>query len=371
MSKQATNGRESWMMQEYLFLSNDTIEEIKQYHVAGAKETYTPIKGTNSWIVAFSLKGDTMDNAKLLSSANDYIVAKYKPTVLTNGCAAHFTKKLYPLAVDFERGLRKLLYLKAAVSKSKAAEKNIKNLEEKNLEDIKYILFYDKTYYEGVNAAISQNRRFKKEEIRLLIDSIEEKTVWQAIFPNNPPEHLKEDFSTLMLHRNDIMHSHNINHEKYVSIKKSFELVNEEISTAIDNMVAQELDLDNAIEFDQSLGEAIRAQDDEIVEGHYTAVLNSYLNSSAVQNAIKILADIDTGALASNVAVISERAKLMKEWINLPKGESAIEQLSKLLSQLSKGQREESHGEDDVQKTKADSEDDISAADDEKNEEHE
>ena len=337
MTKQATMTKESRMIQEYLFLSDERIEEIKKYHVKDALETYTHIKNTECWIVSFSLKGDSMDNAKALSNANDYIIGEYKPKVVTNGCAAYFTKRLYPLAVDFERGLRKLLYLKAAVSKSRAAEKNIQNLEERNLDDIKYILFYDKAFYESVNATITQNRRFRKEDIQHLVDSIEEKTVWQALFPDNPPEHLKEKFSTLMTYRNDIMHSHNINYEQYETIKSSFELVNGEISTAISTMVAQKFDTENAIEFDQSLGEAIQAQSEEYEKAsmaNIITLLTSYMNSPAVEDARKIAANNNFGIMAASLEAMMQHNKIY-ETLNSPEYQKMISDYAKIMEQLS------------------------------------
>ena len=336
------------MIQEYLFLSGEKIEDIKAYHVKGALETYTQIKNTNCWIVAFSLKGDTIDNAKILSNANDYIVTNYKATVLTNGCAAYFTKRLYPFAADFERGLRKLLYLKTAISKSKAAKNHIRNLEDKNLEDIKYILYYDKNFYEGVYETINKKRKFQKEEIISAINGIDEKTVWQALFPNNPPEHLKEMFSTIMLYRNDIMHSHNINFERYESIKSSFEQVNGEIQKAINAIVEQEFDTENAIEFDQSLGEAIAAQQEYAsYEQNYNSLLESYINSPAVEAARKLIANMDLSAAYSTLSAAEQAALKVVATINSPGFQSTIQQFARYLSQFdTQNNAEKTHAKD-------------------------
>lgn len=335
MSKQTSTARESLMTQEYLFLSSEKIEEIKTYHVKGAFETYTQIKNTDCWIVSFTLKGKTIDNAKILSNANDYIVANYKPTVLTNGCAVYFTKRLYPFVADFERGLRKLLYLKTAISESKTAKNHIRNLEDKNLEDIKYILYYDKNFYEGVYKTINDKKRFQKEEIISAINGIDEKTVWQALFPNNPPENLKDRFHTIMLYRNDVMHSHNINFERYESIMSLFEQVNDEILSAINTIVEQEFDTDNALEFDQSLSEAIAAQQEYVTfEQNYISLLESYINSPAVEAARRAIANMDLSAAFSALSVADQAALKIAATINSPEVQRTAQQLARYLSQL-------------------------------------
>lgn len=324
------------MIQEYLFLSGEKIEDIKAYHVKGALETYTQIKNTNCWIVAFSLKGDTIDNAKILSKANDYLVANYKPTVLTNGCAAYFTKKLYPFAADFERGLRKLLYLKAAISNSQEAQTHIKDLESKNLDSIRNLLFYDTRFTKEVQKEVnSRADSYEKAEIIKRIEAIDEKSVWTVLFPDNPPEHLKEMFSTIMLYRNDIMHSHNINYERYESIKSSFEQVNGEIQKAINAIVEQEFDTENAIEFDQSLGEAIAAQQEYAsYEQNYNLLLESYINSPAVEAARKLIANMDLSAAYSTLSVAEQAALKVVATFNSPRFQSTIQQFARYLSQF-------------------------------------
>ena len=366
------------MIQEYLFVSDEKIEDIKKYNVKDVKKTCVQIKNTNSWIVTFSIKSDSMESAKVLSNANDYIVKTYKPTVLMNGSAAYFTKRLYPLAADFERSLRKLLYLKTVISKSKAAEKYIQNLEEKNLDDIKAILFYDKGFYENVHKVINQKKVFRKDEILSAINNFDEKTVWQALFPDNPPKHLKEQFSTIMLYRNDIMHSHNINLAEYESIKTLFEQINEEISTAINNLLEQELDNENAIEFDQSLGQAIEAQTEEaLYKQNYYALLTGYLNSSAIESARQIAAKIDFSALAkyqeqtqemvarmdfSKLSELEQQALGTIAKFNSPEFQKTIDQAAKALARLSmtnydKATRKEEKDKDGEKKPTSDDED--------------
>lgn len=272
------------MIQEYLFLSDEKLEEIQQYHVQDAITECKQIKDTNCWVFSIAIKGDSLPVAKTLSEANDYILSSYKPIVITNGCASYFTKKLYPLAADFERGLRKLLYLKSAISNSREAQTHIKDLEDKNLDAIRKLLFYDTHFTKEVQKEVnSRADSYEKAEIIKLIEAIDEKSVWTVLFPDNPPHHLKEHFSTLMKYRNDIMHSHNINYEDYEKQKALLEEINNEIDSAIEDMLAKDIDDQNAQEFDQSLSEAIQAQKEEHekVSLNGIAFMTNYINSPA------------------------------------------------------------------------------------------
>lgn len=340
------------MIQEYLFLSDEKLEEVKKYRIKFAKAKYEQIKNTSCWIVSISINGDTLNIAKILSEANDYIVSTFQPVVITNGCASFLTKALYPLAADFERNLRRLLYLKSSISKSQAAKNHIKNLEDKNLDEIRSILFYDKKFYEGVHQIVSNKKKFEKREILSAIGAIDEKTVWDTLFPDDPSEYLKKQFSTIMDSRNDIMHSHNINYEVYEKEKALFEETNREICSAIDDLMANEIDIENALEFDQSLGEAIQAQNEELEGRACTSLLYAYINNSAVQNAVKTLGDIDSGIVYSNIQEIAERYDKVREWFNSPRVQSLLVGASERLEQLLAEQHETSQEKTEDQQLK-------------------
>lgn len=342
------------MVQEYLFLSDEIIEEIKQFHVDDVKMTLRQLKGSSCWIVSISKKGNNLTTAKVLSDANDFIVSTYNPVVITNGCAAYFTQRLYPLAVDFERGLRQLLYLKSAISKSTESAMHIVDLEHKNLDDIRKLLYYDMNFIESVRRAVNlKGITFEKAEIIKKIETIEEKTVSDLLFSDNPPKHLKDRFSTLMDYRNDIMHSHNINYNRYIEISNLFEQVNEEIKLATDDLLAKEFDSKNAMAFDESLGEAIQAQNEvlnmAIYEQSYYALLESYLNNPAIEAARQIATKIDSSSLAeyeaqtrkmmakmdlSKLPKIEEQALKIIARINSSEFQKTIDQAAKFMAYL-------------------------------------
>lgn len=325
------------MIQEYLFLSDEKLEEVKKYHVQDAITECKQIKDTDCWIVSVTIKGDNSTAAKALSEANDYILSSYKPIVLTSGCASYFTKRLYPLAADFERGLRKLLYLKSAISNSQEAQRHIKDLESKNLDSIRKLLFYDTHFTKEVQKEVnSRADSYEKAEIIKLIEAIDEKSVWTVLFPDDPPEQLKQQFSKLMEYRNDIMHSHNISFERYENEKALFEEKNKEIYAAIDDLLAKEIDDENAQEFDQSLGEAIQAQKEQYEKTSLAniALLTHYMSSPAFEAARKAVINTDFKKLSAELAAVMKYNKLY-ETTQSSEYQKVVNNISQTLEKLS------------------------------------
>ena len=100
------------MIQEYLFTVDKHKAELESFVVPEKihKEIMT-IKNSSCWTLCLSIDSESKEAAKLLDSLNSRICDQFKPTVLSNGCSAYFTKSLYPIVNEFERKLRKLLYL--------------------------------------------------------------------------------------------------------------------------------------------------------------------------------------------------------------------------------------------------------------------
>lgn len=87
----------------------------------------------------------------------------YRPTVLSNGCAAYYNKFLYPYFNEFERKLRKLLYLKSALSEDKRDSETIKDLESKDLGAIFALLFADPQFNQDVRERVKNKRAIYKK----------------------------------------------------------------------------------------------------------------------------------------------------------------------------------------------------------------
>ena len=100
------------MLQEYLFTSDQHKADIETVEfVEKVKKSLRRMENSACWILVLEVKGESEDAAKLLDPINTQICEKYAPTVLTNECSCYFNKSLFPIINEFERKLRKLLYL--------------------------------------------------------------------------------------------------------------------------------------------------------------------------------------------------------------------------------------------------------------------
>lgn len=98
--------------QEYLFVEDTHKAEVESYKPENVRCSIQNIEDSSCWIAVYEASGENLPSAKILSKTNDYIMSKFNPTILTNESAAYFNKSLYPYFNEFERKLRKLLYLK-------------------------------------------------------------------------------------------------------------------------------------------------------------------------------------------------------------------------------------------------------------------
>lgn len=122
------------MIQEYLFTNDEHRKAVEQYIKDISEGEIRDIENTECWIVTFFKEGQSGKAAKALSIVNDYVVSNFRPIVLSDGCSAYYNKDLYQPYNEFERKLRKLLYLKSALSQDAKDSDLIKDLEKKTSE---------------------------------------------------------------------------------------------------------------------------------------------------------------------------------------------------------------------------------------------
>ena len=103
------------MIQEYLFMDATHRGAVEEYSPDKVNVDFFDIENSTCWIAQYTMGGENEDSAKALSLINDYIVEHFNPTILTNESSAYYNKKLFPDINEFERKLRKLLYLKSAI----------------------------------------------------------------------------------------------------------------------------------------------------------------------------------------------------------------------------------------------------------------
>lgn len=222
------------MIQEYLFIDDTHREAVEKYVPDKATREIQDIDNSTCWIVIYSLPKENEDCAKVLSQINNYVVDHFKPTVLTNESSAYYNRKLFPHINEFERKLRKLLYLKSAIYHGEKKIDNIRDLEAKDLGVIFELLFTDAEFVKAVRTKVNEKTwQFTKKEIIAAIQKITEDTVWNNLLGAESVTSLSENFLAVKDYRNDVMHAHNIDTETFREARKLFKSINEQLDAEI------------------------------------------------------------------------------------------------------------------------------------------
>jgi len=234
---------------EYLFLDTSRKKELSKfsysYTISSEKNGDKTIPATTSinefensdkWTLLIELSGENEISAKHLSII-DQRIQEYNPIVLSNESSAYFNRKIYPLANEFERKLRKLLYLKSTLHTGEKPKKIIEKLEEKDFGEIYDLLFVDKDFYEKFKKVVN-SRQSSRLYYAKKLSEIPENTVWDVINGVNKDDFLKNNFLKIIDYRNDAMHAHNISYDNYKSQKKTFENAIKYLDGEIGNLIS-------------------------------------------------------------------------------------------------------------------------------------
>ena len=224
------------LKQEYMFSDESCIEEINTIFktiTEGYSLNIHKIQDVDVWIFEIDNEKNTENVAIELSELNNRVLEKCNMTVLTNESAAYFNKRLYPLYNEFERKLRKFLYLSSSLCEDKKAE-IIKDLESKDLGGIFSLLFVDHDFVSKCRQIMKDTHKdFTKIEILNIFKKIDENTLWDSLLGKNMVPTLRDSFDRIRIYRNDTMHAHNIDHIDYKNAKKLVERINTELDIAI------------------------------------------------------------------------------------------------------------------------------------------
>ena len=252
------------MIQEYLFIDGTHREEIEKYAPGKVVREIHDIDNSACWIVTYSLPKENEDCAKVLSQINNYVVDHFRPTVLTNESSAYYNRKLFPHINEFERKLRKLLYLKSAIYHGERKIDNIRDLEAKDLGVIFELLFTDAEFVKAVRTKVNEKTwQFTKKEIIATIQKITEDTVWNNLLGAESVTSLSENFLAVKEYRNDVMHAHNIDTETFREARKLFTSINEQLDAEIGLIIRkaeEEPDETADSAFNEALNTALTAQ---------------------------------------------------------------------------------------------------------------
>lgn len=219
-------------------------------------------KAFNTWSkLPVTERTTNLQSAKTLSKTNDYITSKFNPTILTNESAAYFNKSLYPYFNEFERKLRKLLYLKSALQHDATASQNIKELESKDLGTIFELLFTDAQFIKDVKKNINEKSwQFTRDELINTINNLSENTVWDSLIGHETISVLRSDFIRVKNYRNDVMHAHNMDAASYTSALGVIKKINDQLDDELNKLVKspEKEEANDTQTFNSTLNQALR-----------------------------------------------------------------------------------------------------------------
>lgn len=314
------------MIQEYLFMSDQYKADLENLSISPkVTKEITTIENSKCWTLLISVPGESMEAAKILDSLNRKVCENYRPTVLANECSAYFNKALYPIVNEFERKLRKLLYLASSLHGDENSQKVIVGLEEQELGNIFETLFSDAAFVKKAKETINKTLswQFTRAELLDAINKLDENRLWTLLLGDDCVETLCSSFSEIRNYRNDVMHAHNIDYEQFNKAHKLFKKVNTELDSAIGKLIgAKETNTEvTSTDFNNTLSSAL-------------AALHSPIDTSSLLAASEALKGIVSNQPIINPEVsksLSQIGRLaMGEYTLKPEVTAAIANLSKI-----------------------------------------
>ena len=314
------------MIQEYLFTSDKYKDDIEDLVVSEkVTKEIVAIENSECWTLSISVAGEGKNAAKMLDPLNRQVCDKYKPTILTNECSAYFNKALYPIVNEFERKLRKLLYLASALNGDEDSQKVIVRLEERELGKIFEILFSDEAFVKKAKETVNKTLSWQFTRLELLdaINKLDEKKLWTILLGDDCAKTLCGSFSELRNYRNDVMHAHNIDYKRFNKAEKLFKKVNAELDLAIGKLIgAKEENAEvTPVDFNSTLSSALETRQSQV----YT---NSLLDVSEALKSIMSNQPIISPELSESLSQIGRFA--IGEYTLKPEVTTAIANLGKI-----------------------------------------
>lgn len=293
------------MIQEYLFVIDEYKAEIVEFEVDDKiNKEVTLIDNSTCWTLRLEIDSESEDAAKALDPVHTQICEKYKPIVLSNGSSAYFNKSLFPIINEFERKLRKLLYLASSIQGNNTSDQVIKDLESKDLGEIFQALFADEDFVKKVKETINKKSWvFTRNEVLQTIEEIDESVLWDRLLGEAYAPTLRSKFANVRKYRNDVMHAHNINLSQYKEAKKLFKKVNEELDIAIGDLMGTETENKQIAisNFNDTLGNALKSLQNQI-DWNQTLMMPEAIREFTINSKLaEKLPEVSNSILASYV----------------------------------------------------------------------
>ena len=323
------------MILEYLFLNQKLKEDIFNYKENNINIRIKDIKESEFWLAEFIIDKENEQSAIALSKINENIINNYDCITLTNGPAFYYNKKLYPLINEFERKLRKLLYLASKLSNDSTDSEIIQDLEKMDFGTLFELIFTDEDFIKNVKTKINNKTwKYNKSEIMDELYKIEEKTLWDKLLGTEVAPTLQENSLIIKNYRNNVMHAHNIDTEHYKKIKKMFVTANKELDSAISDILNSKIEKlykDSNQNFSKALRAAIDAERINKILNIYSQQFKEIEKAVSLSNEMisvkqQLQAMKEAASLSNEMISVKQQLQAMKEAAGLSNGMISIKQ---------------------------------------------
>ena len=226
---------------EYILSSVEKKEFYTNYSVdEDVSKEIKVIPNTKKYLLTFSRKSNDEISAKILSKIHDEVFDDNELIPLSNGSSEYYLFKLYPMVIQLELKLRKLLRIVNSKNETKDFEKvkeYISKLESETLSKVFEFFFTDEDFNKRVKSLLKDNKEltaynFSKKRYIEIIQQIKEETPWEKLLGERVPS-LKDNYINIYEIRNEIAHAHLISFSNFKSyselIKKAISELDETI----------------------------------------------------------------------------------------------------------------------------------------------
>lgn len=180
------------------------------------KKTFR-VGGRESFLIEFCTKGTGVAMAKALGAVRDRLPSAKGVHILEDDASQLFAKRLFPSLAEYERELRRTLFLALDLGETDETDGNelLKIIERESLSRLGNKLFTDDRFVKAVKERAGERRPFSKEEITRLVESTEEKAPWDILFGGFDMGCVKRNFWPIVECRNAVMHHRTIKGDEY------------------------------------------------------------------------------------------------------------------------------------------------------------
>ncbi len=281
------------------------------------KKRSNTVKGKDNYLLTLKVLDETEKGAEALSEYHiqiKQILLDNKITfrILLNEAAQYFAKDLFPLLCEFETKLRKFIQSAMFDINEQAEQEIISRLKkfeiikkEDNVlsenflefsdlgEIIDFLFSNDELYKEFENYKKKQGNIYRtKEDLIKFIENSDKQRVWDKYFSENFSDSiLPEKIFEIKGYRNDVMHFHEIDGEKYSNAKNAIKLVIADLDKQLKKGIV--------LEPSDEIVQTIASNPNYFASvGKVLASVYNYLSSEKmvenIQNALKLYANLSS-----------------------------------------------------------------------------